>query len=145
MYSFNGRVGCRLDEKNRMRIPPKFKKDLGSDYKLTFAPGGCLCILPQEEYDKILAGFGQASFFDEEAQQAISAFTARVFDVSEDPQGRIVIPEMLKNYAKIDREIVITGAATHLRIESAEAYAAKNEKMDMAAIFAKLNSFGKQA
>ena len=67
MYSFNGTFTYRLDDKNRIRIPAKFKKDLGSDYKLTLAPGNCLSVLPQEEYAKILEGFGRVPYFDEAA------------------------------------------------------------------------------
>ena len=67
-----------------------------------------------------------------------------MFDVSEDPQGRIVLPEMLKKYANIDRDIVIMGAATHIRIESAEAYEARTAKTDLSALFVRLNSYGKK-
>ena len=144
MYSFNGTFTYRLDDKNRIRIPAKFKKDLGSDYKLTLAPGNCLSVLPQEEYAKILEGFGRVPYFDEAAQRDIAAFTSCVFDVSEDPQGRIVLPEMLKKYANIDRDIVIMGAATHIRIESAEAYEARTAKTDLSALFVRLNSYGKK-
>ena len=63
-----------------------------------------------------------------------------VYDVSEDNQGRVVIPAELKEYAKIDKEIVITGAASYLRIESAEAFAKKNANVSSRRVFAKLNA-----
>ena len=143
MYSFNGRFNNRLDDKNRIRIPAKFKAELGADYKLAFALGECIYILPLAEYRKILDGFGQASFFDEKAQSDIAAFTGMVFDVSEDPQGRIVIPAEMKEYAKIDKDVVITGAAAYIRIEAAEKFAEKNAKQNVADVFARLNAFAK--
>lgn len=140
MYSFNGRFNNRLDDKNRIRIPAKFKKELGKDYKFAFGPGESIYVLPKEEYEKILAGFGEASFFDEDAQNAIAQFTGMVYDISEDNQGRVLIPAELKEYAKIDKDIVITGAASYLRIESAEAFAAKNANLNVSSVFAKLNA-----
>lgn len=140
MYSFNGRFNNRLDDKNRIRIPAKFKAELGADYKLAFGPGESIYVMPQREYQKILVGFGEASFFDEEAQNAIAMFTGMVYDVSEDNQGRVVLPAELKEYAKIDKDIVITGAASYLRIEAAEKFAEKNASVNMGSVFAKLNA-----
>ena len=140
MYSFNGRFNCRLDDKNRIRIPAKFRKELGDEYKFAFGPGESIYVLPKAEYEKILAGFGDASFFDEEAQNAIAQFTGMVYDVAEDNQGRALVPAELRDYAKIDKEIVITGAASYLRIESAEAFAQKNANVSVSSVFAKLNA-----
>lgn len=143
MYSFNGRFNNRLDDKNRIRIPAKFKAELGADYKFVFGPGETIYVMPQREYQKILDAFGEASFFDEEAQNAIASFTGMVYDVTEDNQGRVVIPAELKEYAHIDKEIVITGAASYLRIESAERFAQKNANMNVGSVFARLNSLRK--
>ncbi len=143
MYSFNGRFNNRLDDKNRIRIPAKFKAELGADYKLAFGPGESVYVMPQKEYQKILDSFGEASFFDEEAQNAIALFTGMVYDVSEDNQGRIVLPAELKEYAKIDKDIVITGAASYLRIEPAERFAKNTANMNISTVFAKLNALKK--
>ena len=140
MYSFNGRFNNRLDDKNRIRIPAKFRAELGADYKLAFGPGESVYVMPLREYQKILEGFGEASYFDEEAQNAIAMFTGMVYDVSEDSQGRVVLPAELKEYAHIDKDIVITGAASYLRIEAAEKFAQKNASVNMSSVFAKLNA-----
>lgn len=140
MYSFNGRFNHQLDAKNRIRIPAKFKADLGADYKFAFGPDKSIYVLPFTEYKKILDSFGEVSYFDEEAQEAISDFTGMVFDVTEDNQGRVVIPGDLVDYAEIDKEIVITGAASFLRIESEENFRARTSKKDIRSVFAKLKA-----
>lgn len=66
-----------------------------------------------------------------------------VYDVTEDNQGRIVIPSELKEYAQIDKDIVITGAAAYLRIEAAERFAERTKGVNMADVFARLNAIGK--
>lgn len=118
MYSFNGRFNHQLDAKNRIRIPAKFKADLGTDYKFAFGPNKSIYVMPFSEYRKILDSFGDVSYFDDEMQEAISDFTAMVYDVTEDNQGRVVIPGELKDFAEIDKDIVITGAASFVSSRS---------------------------
>ena len=140
MYSFNGRFNHQLDAKNRIRIPAKFKADLGTDYKFAFGPNKSIYVMPFSEYRKILDSFGDVSYFDDEMQEAISDFTAMVYDVTEDNQGRVVIPGELKDFAEIDKDIVITGAASFLRIESLKNFEERNKHKDVKSVFAKLNA-----
>ena len=142
MYSFNGRFNNRLDDKNRIRIPAKYKADLEAGYKLAFGPDKSIYVLPYAEYKKILDSFGNVSIFDTDTQDAIAEFTSMVFDVAEDNQGRVVIPQELKEHAEIDKDIVIVGAATYLRIESAENFAKRNAGKNINSVFAKLKSLG---
>ena len=140
MYSFNGRFNNRLDDKNRIRIPAKYKADLEAGYKLAFGPDKSIFVLPYGEYKKILDSFGSASIFDTDVQDAIADFTSMVFDVTEDNQGRVVIPQELKEHAEIDKDIVIIGAATYLRIESAENFAKRTAGKNINNVFAKLKN-----
>ena len=142
MYSFNGRFNNRLDDKNRIRIPAKYKADLEGGYKFAFGPDKSIYVLPYAEYKKILDSFGNVSISDTETQDAIAEFTSMVFDVAEDNQGRVVIPQELKEHAEIDKDIVIVGAATYLRIESAENFAKRNAGKNINNVFAKLKNLG---
>ena len=143
MYSFNGRFNYRLDDKNRIRIPPKFKPELEGGYKLAYGPGNSIYVMPMKEYQKIIESFGDVSFFDEDAQNQISLFTSMVHDVTEDNQGRVMLPAEMRAYAGIDKDIVITGAAAYIRIESAEAFAKRTQNLNISNIFAKLNALPK--
>lgn len=96
--------------------------------------------MPFSEYRKILDSFGDVSYFDDEMQEAISDFTAMVYDVTEDNQGRVVIPGELKDFAEIDKDIVITGAASFLRIESLKNFEERNKHKDVKSVFAKLKA-----
>ena len=142
MYSFNGKFNVKLDDKNRIRIPAKYKAELEGGYKLSCGANNTINVLPLAEYKKTLDSFGDVSIFDVETQEAITDFTSSVFDVAEDPQGRIVIPQELKEHAGIDKDIVVIGAASYLRIESAEHYAARTAGKDMGSVFERLRSLG---
>ena len=96
-----------------------------------------------KEYQKIIESFGDVSFFDEDAQNQISLFTSMVHDVTEDNQGRVMLPAEMRAYAGIDKDIVITGAAAYIRIESAEAFAKRTQNLNISNIFAKLNALTK--
>ena len=144
MYSFNGRFNNRLDDKNRIRIPAKYRAELGDGYKLSFGPSESIYVLPKNEYEKILASFGEVTLFDEEGQNAIAEFTGMVFDVVEDNQGRIVLPLELRTYAGIDKEIVITGAASFIRIEALEKFEDRTKNLNVTNIFAKLKGMSKK-
>ena len=142
MYSFNGRFNNRLDDKNRIRIPAKYKADLEAGYKLAFGPDKSIYVLPYAEYKKILDSFGNVSIFDTDTQDAIAEFTSMVFDVAEDNQGRVVIPQELKEHAEIDKDIVIVGAASYLRVESGVNFAKRNAGKNINSVFAKLKNLG---
>ncbi len=142
MYSFNGRVGCRLDEKNRMRIPAKYKADLTAGYKLALGPNNTAFVLPLEEYKKIIDSFGAVSFFDSETQDAIAEFTSSVFDVIEDGQGRFILPAEVKEHAGIDKDVMIVGAGSFLRLESAANFEKRMQGRDISGAFARLKNLG---
>ena len=140
MYSFNGKFNHQLDEKNRIRIPAKFKPELGKDYKFMYGANETISVMPYAEYKKILDSFGEVSYFDADKQEAIASFTEMTFDVTEDKAGLVVIPAELKMYAHIDKEIVITGAASYIKIEALESYEKRVQNRDVKNIFEKLKA-----
>ncbi len=97
----------QLDAKNRMRIPAKFREELGSDYTVTLGSGGCLFVFTASEMSKLKKSFEKISPFDTQKQKSVRKFLAYAWDAEEDNQGRILIPQDLRTAAKIDKEIVI--------------------------------------
>jgi len=121
---FCGEKSHQVDEKNRIRIPSCFKDMLGSNY--VFGRGsseGVIDILPKETLEKRLSALHEqlnAEFYDSEAQDLLTEYASNFTYVSEDSQGRVVIPEELKRYAGIEREVVTLGSIDHLVLMSAE-------------------------
>jgi len=121
MISLTGEYYHQVDAKNRIRIPTKLK---GAAESLYFARGleKCIYVFHKEEMEKVLEELSQVSIFDAEGQKSVRAFTKHVVQVDSDPQGRMIIPQRLKEYAKINKDVVITGTSSHMEIWAEEIY-----------------------
>ena len=117
---FSGEQAHQLDSKNRIRIPAKFKGE--NSEKFVFCKGitPCIYVLPMSEYEKMVPKFSAVPFFDYDAQEALSFFTSSFERVEEDAQGRILIPQSLRQYAGITKNVITVGVFNRLEIWSEE-------------------------
>ena len=122
-FLFCGEKAHQVDEKSRIRIPSCFKDSLGAGYVFSKGANNVIDILPKETAEKRLTAlqdqFG-GEFCDPEIQTLLYQYSSNFRMVSEDSQGRVVIPEDLKKYAGIDKEVVTLGAIDHLVLMSTE-------------------------
>ena len=120
----------QLDAKNRMRIPAKFREELGEKYVITCGTGGCLFVFKEKDMEELKAKLKKASMFDAKKQDAIRFFIGRSWDAEEDGQGRILIPEELRRYAKFEKNIVCLKNLNWFELWSAEIWDKKMEEAD---------------
>ena len=120
VFMFSGEQTHQLDGKNRIRIPAKFKSETSE--KLVFCKGitPCIFVYPKSVYEQMAIKFSEISMFDAEANEALSVFMSSFSAVEEDNQGRIVLPQSLKEYAGIDKNVVTVGVFNRLEIWSEE-------------------------
>lgn len=128
--SFRGAYEHQLDDKNRLRIPSKFRKDLLGEYgekTYSFLRGlnGCIYVLPDETLDRILEKLNDKKLTND--SKGALMFYSNIFSAEEDAQGRVVLPTKLKLAAKIQKDIITVGRGERLEIWSAEKY---NEFVD---------------
>ncbi len=116
---FRGRSVQRLDAKGRLRIPTKFREVLQNHYSdaLIIAQlGDCLVAYPPERWDEIEAKALRLS----EVQPEHRSFLRRVISSAEecefDSQGRVLIPPLLREDARLDQEVVLAGVLTKFEI-----------------------------
>ena len=122
---FKGLVEHQLDDKNRLRIPSKFKKELAGENgerKYSFFRGmnNCICVMADEDLDEIISGISEEAI--SESNQATALFFSSIHSAEEDAQGRVVLPAMLKRIAGIQKDIITIGRGKRLEIWSAEKY-----------------------
>jgi MraZ protein len=122
---FKGVFEHQLDDKNRIRIPSKFKKELTGEngertYSFFRGMNNCICVMADEELDDAIASISEEGI--SESNQASAMFFSSIFSAEEDAQGRVVIPSMLKRIAGIQKEIVTIGRGKRLEIWAAEKY-----------------------
>ncbi len=122
---FKGLVEHQLDDKNRLRIPSKFKKELtgeNGERKYSFFRGlnNCICVMADDDLDDMLAPFSEEAV--SESNYASAMLFSSISSAEEDAQGRVVLPTMLRKVAGIQKDIVTIGRGKRLEIWSAEKY-----------------------
>ena len=113
----------QLDAKNRMRIPAKFREELGEKFVVTIGSGGCLSVYSQEKSQEIKQQLSKVSSFDEKAMKTVRIMTFYTWDAEEDKQGRILIPQELRDYAKIQKDVIVIKTFDGFEIWSSEVWA----------------------
>lgn len=145
MNCFFGTNNYQLDSKNRMRLPAKFRTQMGKEYLLTIGTGGCLYVLDKETYESMVADMAKINKFDNEGSNLIRQFTRTAELVDSDEQGRFVLPMSLKAYAQIDKNICIIGAGDKIEIWSQEIWdntALEANPENMKGLFEGLSKYG---
>ena len=126
---FRGIYEHQLDDKGRLRIPAKFKKGLESypeqTYSFVRGLNHCIYVFPESVLNETLEELSEERLSD--ASKASLIFFSSVFPAEEDGQGRVTLPNRLKEAAGIQKDIVTIGRGKRLEIWSAEKY---NEYVD---------------
>ena len=112
----------QLDAKKRMRIPAKFREELGPNYSITIGTGGCLYVYTEEEVTKVRKTLAKANRYKGEQLKAARFILANIWDAEEDKQGRILLPDNLIKYAKIEKNVTIFKGPTCIEIWSEEVW-----------------------
>ena len=122
-YSFfMGQYEHGLDDKNRVFVPSRFReKSSGRDFVLTQGLERCLYLFPRGAWDDLagkLSDLPIANKVEERAFKRILLSAACEAEV--DSQGRLLIPQHLKEYARIARPIVFLGVLKHVELWALE-------------------------
>ena len=93
-----------IDGKKRMRIPSKFKGELGTNCIITKGTGVNLMVFSAEGFDNLYEKLSNISIFDNEAQKPVRKFLSSAFEAEEDAQGRILLPKELALHALLKQK-----------------------------------------
>ncbi len=123
---FLGEFEYKIDEKGRVPIPPKFRRELEEGVVLTPGVERCVNAYPLAEWEKLAATLTTGSVTPSKLRRLNRAIFATAFSLNIDGQGRVVLPIPLREYAGIEDEVVIAGANTYLELWNKEQW--KSEK-----------------
>ena len=112
----------QLDAKNRMRIPAKLREELGEGYSITVGSGGCLYVYTAEQTKEVQATLKNINSFREKQLKAARYILYNTWQAEEDKQGRILLPENLRKYAKIEKNIIVFKGPNCVEIWSEEVW-----------------------
>lgn len=124
---FYGEHEHSIDRKGRLIIPSKFREVFKENYVerffITRGLDSCLFVFTEDEWRKQESRFKSLSFTNSEARQFNRIYFSGASEVTCDRQGRILVPEYLKDFASIKKDVVIVGVSNRMEIWSKEAWA----------------------
>jgi MraZ protein len=117
---FFGEFEYRIDEKGRVPLPPKFRRELREGVVI-LAPGveKCITAYPTAEWKKLATTFTSASLSQSKLRRLNRALFAAAFSLNIDGQGRIALPIPLRQYAGIENEVnevIVAGANNYFEL-----------------------------
>ncbi|MGL4761560.1 MAG: division/cell wall cluster transcriptional repressor MraZ [Sarcina sp.] len=140
---FIGEYNHALDSKNRIIIPSKFREFLGNKFYITKGLDGCLYVYPLNEWEELKKKLKTLPISNKEARAFVRFFFSGATEVDLDKQGRGGIPQNLREYACIEKEIISIGVLTRIELWSKEKWEEYNdENIDFSAIAEKMMDLG---
>jgi MraZ protein len=119
---FMGTYYNSIDAKNRVIVPSKHRDQLGGRCVLTKGLDVCLYIYSMEDWEKQMEKIAQLPESDPKIRAFIRHFCANATECEFDKQGRIVVPNELREYAGINKDLVTMGAMKKIEIWSREVW-----------------------
>jgi MraZ protein len=99
----------RIDDKGRVVLPAKFRDVLSDGVVLTKGQDRCVVLWPAKEFAKYADRLNEASRANAAVRSYLRVLFSSAFDDKPDKQGRISVPVALRDYADLDRDVVIAG------------------------------------
>lgn len=115
-HMFIGEYTHTIDEKRRLAMPAKFRKEAGNTVVVTRGLDNCLFVFPQVEWIKLANKLGALPLGQKDARGFGRLMLAGASEVALDRLGRILVPEYLKNYAGLKKQVIVAGVFNRIEI-----------------------------
>ena len=129
---FRGNHPTRVDEKGRLKVPAEFKRVIDEKYNaqfyITSLDGKVGQVYPFEEWERIEQKLAGLSTFNPTKKKFLDRVNYYGQMVEMDGQGRLLLPQLLREAAQLKREVAVTGNLTHLVVRNLEAYRTEIEE-----------------
>lgn len=139
---FKGEYNHTVDVKGRLIIPSRFRDSLGDEFVVTKGLDGCLFVYNNTEWTEFEDKLRKLPLTNKDARQFVRFFLAGAADVEVDKQGRILIPNILREFAGIEKDAVLVGVGSRIEIWSRERWDGAAEFIDAEAIAEHMSELG---
>jgi MraZ protein len=113
---FIGEYNHNLDDKGRLAVPAKFRAILKKGAVVTKGLDNCLFLYSREQFEIIAKKFAALPISQAKARAFTRHMLAGAMDVEFDNQGRITLPEYLRQFSSLGKSVIIAGLYNHLEI-----------------------------
>ncbi|HEY9585605.1 MAG TPA: division/cell wall cluster transcriptional repressor MraZ [Candidatus Paceibacterota bacterium] len=118
-----------LDDKKRLSVPAKFRKELGKKAVITLGLNKCLSLYPTKEWRVFAKKLSKLSMGKSEDRGFSRTMLSGAFEVEIDSIGRILIPDALKEYAGLKEHVVLTGVYDRVEVWNETAWKSYKSQM----------------
>jgi MraZ protein len=113
---FYGTYTPRMDDKGRVTLPARYRDDFAGGVMLTKGQDHCLFVLTPDGFEQFAADAITADVTDEWARGYQRFMLANTDEQRPDGQGRITVPPIMREYARLSKDVVITGVGLRMEI-----------------------------
>lgn len=128
---FMGRYNHTIDPKGRLSIPSKFREILGDEFVVSKGMDGCLFVYAIDDWKVFEAKLASLPLINVEARQFARYFLSGAQYVTVDKQGRILMPQDLREFAALEKDVVLAGMGGRIEIWSLDKWNENNEQVDI--------------
>jgi MraZ protein len=125
---FRGNHPTRVDEKGRLKLPADFKRRIDESYTgrfyITSQDGRVAQIYPMQEWEKVEQKLAAIPNFDPAKRKLMDRYNFYGSEAEMDAQGRLLIPQILREKANLMADVVVFGNQTYLEVANREAFVA---------------------
>ncbi|NLZ93445.1 MAG: division/cell wall cluster transcriptional repressor MraZ [Firmicutes bacterium] len=125
---FMGEYQHTIDSKGRLIMPAKFREELGDSFVLTRGLDNCLFVYPLPEWTALEQKLKALPFTRSDARAFTRFFFSGAAECELDKQGRVLIPNNLREHAKLQKDVVVIGVSSRVEIWSAEVWQQYSEE-----------------
>lgn len=119
---FYGSYKNTLDAKGRVIVPKQFREQLGNEFMITRGMDGCLYAYPMDEWSIFEEKLSKLPLNNPSARKVVRFFASGATLCEMDKQGRVLIPENLREFAGMQKDVVVEGSMKKLELWSREQY-----------------------
>lgn len=132
---FTGTYQHTIDAKGRLSLPANFRKNLVGDLVVVKGFDDCLQLFPQAAYEEFLSAFTAGGSIEPRIRKMRRYFMSGSAPVELDGAGRIRVPQLLREFAQLEKGVIVNGDGDHIELwnpESWEAYISDIDVEDLA-------------
>ncbi len=128
---FIGEYRHSREEKGRRSVPAKLRDQLGREFIATKGLDKCLYLYPMDEWKNVEDQLREKVMTDPDSRKIVRFFLAGAVPCELDKQGRVLLPAQLREFAGIDKDVVLAGMLTRLEIWDEKNWTEANTVGDM--------------
>ena len=139
---FMGEYNHTLDEKGRLIIPSRFREELGNEFVVTKGLDGCLFAYANDEWQVLEDKLRALPLTNKDARAFARFMLAGAAQVEIDKQGRILLPQVLRTFAGLNKDVVLLGIASRIEIWNRDKWEAAALEADGEELAEKMENLG---